>query len=310
MLSTAIIIFREILEIAMILGVVLAATRGLPGRATWIAGGFFSGLAGAALVAVFAKAISQAASGMGQEFFNAMILFTAAIVIGWTAVWVRTHAREMVAQFREMGKEVAAGKLPGLSLAIVIGLAILREGSEIVLFIYGMIVSGQTASSIVIGSIIGITLGTIVGFMLYFGLIKMSAKYMLKVTGWLLVLLVAGLSSQGAGYLSAAGYFDHLSTPLWNTSWLLSEDGIVGKSLHSLIGYSARPYVGTLVGIVSLIAYIDRNKQPLVAMTATVLISVFLMGSPAPAHALDEIYSPNVEYRELSFEWNLAVLYN
>jgi high-affinity iron transporter len=270
MLSTAIIIFREVLEIAMILGVVLAATRGLRGRLYWIIGGFAAGIAGASIVALFAKTISEAASGMGQEFFNAMILFTAALVIGWTALWMRNHAREMVTHFRAVGKDVIEGKLPGISLSVVIGLALLREGSEIVLFIYGMVLSGQSTSSIILGSTIGIFLGIIAGTLLYLGLIKMSAKHMLTVTGWLLILLVAGLSLQGAGYLSAAGYFDNLSTPLWNTSWLLSDDDIIGKALHSLIGYTAKPtliqilfYVSTMALLLGLIKLTSKHPKPI-----------------------------------------------
>jgi len=310
MLSTAVIIFREILEIAMILGVVLAATRGLADRGRWIGGGFAAGFLGAGLVAVFADVISNAASGMGQEFFNALVLFTASAFIGWTVIWMKSHAREMVAHFREVGQEVIAGKSPKISLSVVIGLAILREGSEIVLFIYGMILSHQSASSIIAGSTIGLVLGTIVGWMLYQGLIKISTKYMLKVTGWLLILLVAGLSSQGASYLSAAGYFEHLSTPLWNTSWLLSEDSIVGKALHSLIGYSARPsaiqlmfYGGTLLCILSIIAMMEK-KQKAKALVIAVIVGSIAMVSPKPVLALDEIYSPNSEYREISLEYN------
>src|ERR1700722_17094380 len=132
MLSTAIIIFREILEIAMIVGIVLAATRGVPGRAMWIFGGFAAGCAGAGLVAVFARTISASLSGMGQEFFNALILFTAAGFIGWTALWVRKNARVMTAQLRQAGRDVVEGKAPLYSLALIIGLALLREGSEIV----------------------------------------------------------------------------------------------------------------------------------------------------------------------------------
>lgn len=307
MLSTAIIIFRETLEISMILSVVLAATRGLAGRMRWILGGFLAGLSGAGVVALFAEAISNAASGMGQEFFNALILFTAATVIGWTAVWVRIHAREMVTHFREVGQEVTSGKLPGISLAVVIGLALLREGSEIVLFIYSMTLT-QSVASIIFGSIFGLLLGSIVGAALYFGIIKMSPKYMFKVTGILLILLVAGLSAQGAGYLTAAGFFSTLSTPLWNTSWLLSEDSVVGKALHSLIGYTARPslvqlmfYMGTLLGLFCLTTYMEKNRK---VVTAIAVIFTILAVTPMPVLALDEIYSPNVEYRELSVEWN------
>jgi len=129
-----------------------------------------------------------------------------------------------------------------------------------------MTLSGQTVSSIVIGSLIGATLGIIIGVMLYYGLLKMPARYMLSVTSWLLILLVAGLASQGAGYLSAAGYFSDLSQPLWNTSWLLSEDSIMGKMLHSLVGYSSRPsgiqlifYVATFGGLMSITAIMNRG---------------------------------------------------
>jgi len=310
MLSTAIIIFREILEISMILGVVLAATRGLSGRGIWIGAGFGGGFLGAGLVAVFAGAISNAASGMGQEFFNAMILFTAATVIGWTALWMRTHARELAGRLRETGEKVTTGELPGFSLSLIIGLTMLREGSEIVLFIYSMALSGQSAGSIVAGSIIGLGAGTVAGMLLYLGLIKMSARYMLRVTGWLLVLLVAGLSSQGAGNLVAAGYFSGFSSQMWNTHWLLAQDGIAGKALHSLIGYSERPtqvevafYVVTLLSLLSIMNMMDRH-QGKVAAVAVLLVSVCASLAPRSAFALDEIYSPNVEYRELSVEYN------
>ena len=268
MFSTGIIIFREILEIAMIVGVVLAATRGVPGRMMYIIGGFVVGCSGAGLVAIFAETISSSLSGMGQEFFNAVILFTAAGFIGWTALWIRKNARVMTAHLKQVGKDVVEGKLPLYTLALIIGLALLREGSEIVLFVYGMALSGQSTASIIEGSIIGVGAGGVVGIMLYYGLLKIPTRYMLQVTSWLLFLLVAGLASQGIGYMSAAGYFTDLSRQVWDTSWILSEDGILGKSLHSLVGYTARPtqiqlivYFGMLATLFLLAQGIDRKKK-------------------------------------------------
>lgn len=265
MLSTTIVIFREALEIAMIVGIVLAATRGLAGRMKWIVGGFALGALGAGVVAMFTEAISNAAEGMGQEFFNAMILFSAALVIGWTAVWMRKHAREMTAQLRNVGKDVTEGSIPLYSLSIIIGLAILREGAEIVLFTYGMLASGQAVGSIILGSTIGVILGTAAGVALYFGLIKLSAKYMLRVTSWLLVLLVAGLASQGTGYLISAGYFADWSATVWDSSWLLSNSSVMGSALHGLIGYNATPsqvevftYVATLLFLVAIMNFTGK----------------------------------------------------
>jgi len=308
MLSTAIVIFREALEIAVILGAVLAATRGLQNRIFWVLAGLGGGIFGALLVAVFARSISDAVSGMGQEIFNAGILFIAALFIGWTVLWMRKHSREMTAHLRQVGHEVARGKMPFYSLSFIIGLAILREGSEIVLFIYSMALSGQTTASIIMGSIIGFTLGTFAGVLLYYGLIKISAKYMFKVTSWLLILLVAGLASQGAAYLLAAGYFSGLSAQMWDTSWLLSEGSIAGKALHSLIGYSARPslvqiifYIGTLGGLVATITLMDKKgkKPAIVALAIGISLSIC-----SPAFALDEIYSPRITKGELEIEYN------
>lgn len=268
MLSTAVIIFREVLEIAMILGVILAATRGVSGRWPWIMAGFGAGIGGAGLVALFAQTISGAMEGMGQEFFNALILFTAALVIGWTAVWMKTHAGALVGELRQTGHQVQQGKLPLYSLAVIIGLSFLREGSEIVLFVYGMTLSGQETASIVLGCTIGMALGLLLGTLLYFGLLRLPARRMLAVTGWLLMLLVAGLAAQGTGYLSAAGWFPHLSTPVWDTSWLLSESSVPGKALHSLVGYMARPtpielivYVATLTILLAVLRRISAPQK-------------------------------------------------
>lgn len=183
MLSTAIVIFRESLEISLIMGIVLAATRDLPGRLFWILGGIGAGIAGAGAVAYFADEISKAASGMGQEFFNAGILFTAAMFIGWTILWMRKHVREMSAKLKQVGIAVTEGNLPKYSLSVIIALAMLREGSEIVLFMYGMIASGETATGIISGSLLGLLLGTASGVAFYAGLIRIPDSDLDFLTG-------------------------------------------------------------------------------------------------------------------------------
>lgn len=267
MFSTGLVVFREALEIAMILGIVLSATRGLVGRGLWIGIGFGAGLIGACSVAVFAEVISDAAAGMGQELFNAGVLFLAALVIGWTAVWMQTHARHMASKLKHIGSSVSSGNMPHYTLAVVIGLAILREASEIVLFVYGMLLSGQSTVSIASGTAAGLLIGSLVGVLMYFGLMKVPARYALKITSWMLILLVAGLASQGAMFLSAAGYFGSLSSTVWDSSWLISDYSMTGRILHVLVGYSAQPtqialafYGVTLAGLFALVLH-ARHKS-------------------------------------------------
>lgn len=239
--SSAIIFFREVFEIVLILGIVLAATRGLPGRRKWIALGFAGGLLGSTLVAAFTDSISMLAEGMGQEIFNAAVLAVAALFIGWTVLWMKRHAREMKAQFTRLGQAVASGDMPFYSLSLVIALAILREGSEMVLFSYGMIASGQSAASIAAGAAIGLLGGSVLGVLIYKGLITISPRYFLQITGWLLVLLVAGMMSQATEQLIAAGYFEKFSGTVWNTAWLIRDDSMVGETLGILLGYTSEP---------------------------------------------------------------------
>jgi high-affinity iron transporter len=279
MFPSALVFFREVFEIVLIVGIVLAATRGLPGRAKWVYLGFAGGLAGSALVAIFTEQISNFADGVGQEIFNASILFTAAFFIGWTVIWMKRHAREMKAYFTRVGQDVAEGKIPAYSLSLVIALAMLREGSEIVLFSYGMLAGGQvTVANLIIGALIGLGGGLALGLLFYYGLLKISPRYFMQITSWMLVLLVAGMMSQGVGMLVSAGYFENFSATVWNSSWLLADDHILGKSLGVLIGYTSRPveaqvaiYAITLIvlyGLTKLIEKHNSNPKPAQAASA------------------------------------------
>src|SRR3546814_4807419 len=80
MLAAAVIVFREALEAALIVGIVLAATKGVIGSRRWVAGGIAAGILGAALVALFADRIGNAFGGNGQELFNAFVLGAAVLM--------------------------------------------------------------------------------------------------------------------------------------------------------------------------------------------------------------------------------------
>ncbi len=143
MIGTLVIVFREVLEAALVIGIVLAATRGVTGRGWWVGGGIAAGLFGSTLVAAFARGIAETAAGMGQEVFNASLLFTAVVMLGWHNVWMGRHGRELAHQMKAVGHRVRTGEQPLLALSTVISLAVLREGSEVVLFLYG-IAAGAT----------------------------------------------------------------------------------------------------------------------------------------------------------------------
>jgi high-affinity iron transporter len=277
MLATAIIVFREVLEAALVVGIVLAASRGVPRRGAWVAGGVAAGVFGAAIVAACAETIAEAVNGIGQELFNATILFTAVAMLGWHNVWMNRHGQELAAAAASLGKAVVGGSRPLYALGVVVAVAVLREGSEVVLFLYGIAVaSGVGALSMLSGGLLGLIGGTAIGALIYFGLLAIPLKRLFTVTSWLILLLAAGMASQGAAFLMQANLLPALGNDLWDTSSILGERSMLGTLLHVLIGYSAQPagiqvvfYLATIVIIGALMRLLARRPTATLARPAT-----------------------------------------
>ena len=241
MLGVALLVFREVLEAALIVTIVAAATRGVPRRGIFIGGGIAAGVIGAIIVAMFAGVIAEAVGGSGQELFNASVLLAAVAMIGWHVIWMSSHGRHLAQQLQSVGHAVKAGSSSLAMLLAVVALAVLREGSEIVLFLYGMAAGGAGKLGFLAGVPLGLAGGVALGFALYFGLLRIPIRYFFSATNWMLVVLASGLASTAAGFLIQANLLPAFGNQLWDSSWLLSNGSIVGQAVHVLTGYEARP---------------------------------------------------------------------
>ena len=242
MLAALIIVFREVFEAGLIIGIVLAVTSSVPNRNRWIGGGVFAGVLGACLVAAFAGALSQLFAGMGQELFNAAILGIAVIMLTWHNVWMAHHGREMAGELRAVGQAVVDGKKSLLALAVVVGVAVLREGSEVALFLYGVAASdGGSALGLTLGGLIGLALGAAVCLLTYFGLVHIPPRALFATTTALISLLAGGMAAQAVAFLERANWLNSLDTVVWDSAWLLPEKSILGRAMHTLVGYTDQP---------------------------------------------------------------------
>jgi len=313
MLSTAILVFREVLEAALIIGLVAAATTGMATRGRWIATGLVAGIGGAVVLAFSADFINQLAAGLGQELLNALILMAAVIMLGWHNIWMKKHGQELAGQVKRLGERLKSGETELHAVAIIVGLAVLREGAELVLFLYGVMASGTTSMQLAGGFAAGLLAGIAVGGILYFGLLRIPTRYLFKVTSLLILLLAAGLASQAAAYLVQADILPALGMSVWNTSWLLSQHSVVGSILHTLIGYVDRPmgiqvivYLVTLLTIGTLMKWVNEKTIPRALATATALgLAVFIgfLSMTNNAHASHKVYSPSVDQGEVELEY-------
>lgn len=242
MFAAAIVVFRESLEAALIVSIMAAATRGIPSRTRWILGGLLAGIAGAAVVASSMEWISDMASGMGQEWFNIGILSLAVGMLAWHNIWMAVHGREMAAQAASTARAVLDGSRERSIIFVVVALAVLREGSETVLFLYSMATADEGGMrATLLGGGAGLGAGVLVGALLYGGLLRVPLRWFFGVTGVLVLLLAASMASQIARFLIQADVLPSWGAPLWDTSNVLSQSSALGSILHGLVGYDPQP---------------------------------------------------------------------
>lgn len=271
MLAALIIVFREIIEAGLVVGIVAAVTRGISGSAMWISMGILAGVAGSCIVALFTGSIAAAFSGSGQELLYAGILSVAVVMLAWHNIWMARHGRELADELRTVGKSVASGARSEMALAVVVGVAVLREGAEVVLFLYGIFVTGNEAPiHLALGGVLGLCLGALLSYLTFRGLVRIPPRYIFRVTGIMVTLLAAGMAAQAVGFLESAGVVSLLDGAAWDTSDILSEGSITGRILHTLIGYTEQPtymqlliYFTTIVVITGVSRWTARPSTPL-----------------------------------------------
>ncbi len=268
MFGSALIIFRETLEAALVISIVAAATRSVSRRTLMISLGVLAGAIGSGILAGLTETIANLADGSGQELFNAGVLGVAVLMLGWHHVWMSSHGAELARDAKRVSADVSDGRRGLSAITLLIALTVLREGAESVLFLHGMASGdGSGLADVLGGGALGLFGGAALGVVMYFGLMRIPLKWFFSVTGWLIVLLAAGLAGQMARFLIQADWLPSLVTPLWDTSTILSGDSLAGRILHALVGYEPNPsamqmlfYVATL-GVILLTASLVKRQQ-------------------------------------------------
>lgn len=236
MLDALIIILREALEASLIISALLAASYFLRVSRRWLVFGSGAGLAGAAVVAYFLDAISGWFGGVGQELLNTALLVLISLslmCIGYLAV---RHFR----QGSSARRQTASRGLLCIALISASGLAIVREGCEILIYLYSFAGSLETFIPVLIGGGIGFGIGASIGVLIYYLIINLPRKTMMLAILAIMALIGAGMTSQAVQYLEQTGLVS-VQPPLWDARGWISETSLPGQLLYALIGYEATP---------------------------------------------------------------------
>ncbi len=257
MLGTGIIVFRETLEAALFIGIVAASTKGLDKRTRWLSLGVAMGLFGSLLMASAMDSISNWAEGFGTDLVTACILILALAMLAWHCIWVSAHAKDMVKDARSLGSNAASGNSSLWALSVAVGLSVLREGAETVLFVGGLVSgSSESTATIAFSVLAGLASGALAGWLVYAGLGKVKPQRLFAVTNVLILLLAGNIASQLAKTLNQADVLPYLSDNAWDISDVMSNESAPGMLLHGIIGYDANPMQLQLLFYVSTVLVI------------------------------------------------------
>ncbi|MFQ5633994.1 MAG: FTR1 family protein [Gammaproteobacteria bacterium] len=243
LLTSVVIVLREFLEAALIISVLLAVSDELSIPRRWVRWGIGIGLAGALAYAANTAAVSDWLDGVGQEVVNAMLQIAVYCCLILVALLFS----------RRRPPEGSLGANLAILMTVAVGLAVAREGSEIMIYLSGFAGDRTLLQPVVLGGMVGAGIGTSVGALTYYLLINIGSQWSMRVIIALIALIAAGLLSQATALLIQADWLP-AQLPLWNTSGWLPESSIVGQLLYAVIGYEATPTpIQTLIHVGGLL---------------------------------------------------------
>ena len=252
-LSSVIIVLREVLEAALLISLLLALSHFLRIPSRWLLVAIAIGLIGAALYAHYLGPISDWFDGTGQEIVNAVLQIVLAIMLlVCVPLWIlRKYFNALT-----------------LCMTASITMAIVREGSEIVVYVSGFMSSRELFLPVLLGGAIGLGIGASVGALTYFALSSLEQRPFTIAVLSLSALVAAGFTSQAMNLLIQADWLT-ATNPVWDSSSWLPEDTVVGQLLYALIGYEATPtliqvlvYSSVIVGFAVVSAICYRQVRP------------------------------------------------
>jgi high-affinity iron transporter len=253
--ATFVVTLREAFEAALILGIVYSYLEKIGARdgfryVTW---GGALGLLSSVIMGIAVTYLTGPLLDVGPEIITVVVIFAAVGLLTWHAWWMQQHARLIGGQVQHR-IDLARARNRLWVVGLIAFTGVFREGAETVLFLWGILAQAgaQAGWGSVAGGVGGVAGAAALGFTIFRSGKHVSLSRFFGITTAFIMLLAAGLLSNGIGRLQGLGVLP-LSDPLWNTSWLLSDGSVAGGFLSGLVGYRAQP---TLPEVCAYVVYL------------------------------------------------------
>ena len=265
LINSVILVLQETLEAALLISVLLSISYQRKLKASWLAFGLIGGVFFSILYATNMAAVSAWFEYAGQEVINALLQTSIALLIlvyGWLVFGPgQPETRKLV---EPQTKPARSTLIAAISAALMVTLAITREGSEVYLYISGFFLGSAHLASVLSGSALGFGIGVSIGTLLFFALGNEQGGWRRYFAILLLALFAGNMLSQSVLQLTQADWISS-STAYWDTSSWLSEQSITGKLLYASLGYEATP------SAVQIVAHLSGSLLVLAMVGARIL---------------------------------------
>ncbi len=251
MLAALLITFREGLEAALIVGIVLSVLRrlGRSDRSPSVWSGVIAAVIASVLAALALNAVGVALEGRGEQIFEGVTMLLACGVLTWMILWMQRQGRRTQTDLEQDARRALstdnARMLFGLAFV-----AVLREGIETALFLTAA-AFGATTLETLIGGALGLLAAIVVGWLVYVAGKRLDLRAFFRATGLLLILFAAGLLAHGIHELQEAALLPLVIEHVWDLNPILNEDGALGSLLKALFGYNGNPSLPEVIGYVA-----------------------------------------------------------
>lgn len=244
--SIAFVVWRESVEALLVIGILdawlRAETRDTGRARLFLWGGVAAGLAFAGLLAGLLVGLADTISEDAQLAYTTAVVLIAAALILQMVFWMRKHGRSMKRDL-ETQLSTAIARQSWWGVFVLALVAVAREGSETVIFLYGILSSGAAGDlySGVGAGLFGFALALLSYGLLQAGSRILSWRIFFRITEVMLLFLACALLMTGIDGLIDLEILPRLSRRLWDSGWLLSDGDATGGFISALTGYRATP---------------------------------------------------------------------
>ncbi|HEY6567015.1 MAG TPA: iron uptake transporter permease EfeU [Actinomycetota bacterium] len=290
MLPTFVIGLREGVEAALIVGIIAAfltqRNERKAMRSMWI--GVGAAVAICAAIAVVLSIVGESLPFKEREIMEGVLALIAVAGVTYMVVWMRRHSRELKGHLE---RHAADALVAGSTLALV-GMAffaVIREGMETAIFMLAAFQNSTNPTATGLGALIGVLVAVGLGYAIYRGGIRINLSRFFRVTGFILVLVAAGLLASAVHSLAEAGVVTQLQDPAFNLTWLVAPGSVRAALLTGMLGLQPVPTTAEVLvwlgyaipmGVYVLWPARPRSTQP---EPKTAPSSVPAPTSPSPA---------------------------